>query len=81
MEERAHAKADTDHTVNQQHNHTHLHAHEHVHKNSPSDVTITSPQNSLGTVVYLAATPRSAPAAKLCPGPRRHDLGLGRFKL
>ncbi|XP_071342454.1 fetuin-B-like isoform X2 [Trachinotus anak] len=82
VEEQAHAKADSGHTEHQHHNHTHLHPHEHMHLVTPSsDLTVSRPRGSLGTVVEQPASPRSAPAASSCPGPRRHNLGIDRPKL
>ncbi|KAM7387734.1 hypothetical protein PAMP_023954 [Pampus punctatissimus] len=81
-EAEAHAKADSEHTEHQHHNHTHLHPHEHVHSYTPSpDNNDSEPRVSLGTVVNQPASPRSAPAARSCPGRRRHNLGLSRLGL
>ncbi|XP_078114235.1 fetuin-B [Sander vitreus] len=82
VEEQVHAKADSGHTGRQHHNHTHLHPHEHTHSVTPSsDLTVSKPRGSLGTVVDQPAPVRSAPAASSCPGPHRHNLGLDRLKL
>ncbi|KAF3835480.1 hypothetical protein F7725_028038 [Dissostichus mawsoni] len=80
--EQAHAKSDGVHGGHQHDNHTHLHPHEHMHSITPSsDVTVSRPRGSLGTVVDQPAPIRSAPAASSCPGPHRHNLGLDRLKL
>ncbi|KAJ4943445.1 hypothetical protein JOQ06_005946 [Pogonophryne albipinna] len=80
--EHAHAKSDGVHGGHQHDNHTHLHPHEHMHSITPSsDVTVSRPRGSLGTVVDQPAPIRSAPAASSCPGPHRHNLGLDRLKL
>ncbi|KAK5906831.1 hypothetical protein CesoFtcFv8_004740 [Champsocephalus esox] len=80
--EQAHAKSDGVHGGHQHDNHTHLHPHEHVHSITPSsDVTVSRPRGSLGTVVDQPAPIRSAPAASSCPSPHRHNLGLDRLKL
>ncbi|XP_058494558.1 fetuin B [Solea solea] len=82
VEEHAHAKADAEHTGHQHHNHTHLHPHEHVHTGAAgSDVAVSMPKSSLGTVVHQPAPARSSPKTSSCPGPRRHNLGLDRLKL
>ncbi|KAL7396205.1 hypothetical protein ABVT39_002069 [Epinephelus coioides] len=82
VEEQAHAKADSEHTEHQPHNHTHLHPHEHMHSvTSSSDLTVSKPRGTLGTVVNQPAPVRSAPAASSCPGPHRHNLGLDRLRL
>ncbi|KAM6921716.1 fetuin-B-like [Xenentodon cancila] len=76
------AKAESGHVEHQHHNHTHLHAHENTHLASPgSEVTISGPRGVLGTVVEQPAAPRSAPSGISCPGPRRHNLGLGELGL
>lgn len=82
VEEQAHAKADSGHNEHHQHNHTHLHSHEHTHSVTPSsDLTVSKPRGSLGTVVDRPAPLRSAPAASSCPSPHRHNLGLDKLKL
>uniref|UniRef100_A0A3P9IS95 Cystatin fetuin-B-type domain-containing protein n=1 Tax=Oryzias latipes TaxID=8090 RepID=A0A3P9IS95_ORYLA len=79
-EKQAHATAGSGHPELHDHNHTHLHAHEHVHSDSPSPAA-SNPQGSIGTVVHLPASPRSAPLASSCPGPRRHNLHIVKLKL
>ncbi|XP_041646617.1 fetuin-B-like [Cheilinus undulatus] len=82
VEEQAHAKAAGGHTEHQHSNHTHLHPHEHLHSVTPStDVTISKPKDSLGTLVYLPAQIRGSPKASSCPGPRRHNLGIERLRI
>ncbi|XP_038571031.1 fetuin-B [Micropterus salmoides] len=82
VEEQAHAKADSGHTGHQHDNHTHLHPHEHMHSVAPSsDLTVSNPRGSLGTVVDQPAPLRSSPAASSCPGPHTHNLGLNKLKL
>ncbi|XP_008293661.1 fetuin-B-like [Stegastes partitus] len=82
VEEQAHAKADSGHTEHQHYNHTHLHPHEHTHSGTPSsDVTVSGPQGSLGTVVDQPASPRSSPSASSCPGPRRHNMRFVRHTI
>ncbi|XP_076583387.1 fetuin-B-like [Chaetodon auriga] len=82
VEERAHAEADGGHTEHQHDNHTHLHPHEHTHSVTlSSDLTVSKPQGSLGTVVDQPAPVRSSPAARSCPSPRRHILGLNELSL
>ncbi|XP_070817850.1 fetuin-B-like [Chaetodon trifascialis] len=77
VEEQAHAEADSGHTGHQHDNHTHLHPHEHTHSVTlSSDLTVSKPRGSLGTVVDQPAPVRSSPAAISCPSPRRHVLGL-----
>ncbi|XP_037530399.1 fetuin-B [Nematolebias whitei] len=76
-EEQAHKQADGGHAEPQHSNHTHLHPHEHVHTATPtSHATISRPQGLLGTIVFQDPSPRSAPSAPSCPGPRRHILGI-----
>ncbi|CAG5863170.1 unnamed protein product [Menidia menidia] len=82
VEEHAHAKEGSGHTGHHNHNHTHLHPHEHMHSVTPaSDTNQSKPRGLFGTVVDQPASPRSAPLASSCPGPRRHNLGLERLKL
>ncbi|KAM8875417.1 fetuin-B-like [Spinachia spinachia] len=82
VEEQAHAKAGGGHADRQHHNHTHLHPHEHTHSVTPNaDLTVPKPRGTLGTVVDQPAPLRSAPAARSCPGPHKHNLGLDRLKL
>uniref|UniRef100_UPI0037E8F6E9 fetuin-B-like n=1 Tax=Semicossyphus pulcher TaxID=241346 RepID=UPI0037E8F6E9 len=82
VEEQAHAKADSGHTGHQHHNHTHLHPHEHMHSVTPSsDITVSKPRGSLGTIVYQPAPVRASPAASSCPGPHRHRLGIEKLRL
>ncbi|KAM4740054.1 fetuin-B-like [Anableps anableps] len=77
VEEQAHAKATRGHPELHHHNHTHLHPHEHVHSvTQGSDITVSNPKGLLGRIVFEPATPRSAPTASSCPGPRRHTFGL-----
>ncbi|CAJ1061146.1 fetuin-B [Xyrichtys novacula] len=77
VEEQAHARADSKHTDHQHSNHTHLHPHEHTHSVTPtSDIPVSRPLDSLGTLVYLPAPIRASPAASSCPGPHRHKLGI-----
>ncbi|XP_023284530.1 fetuin-B-like [Seriola lalandi dorsalis] len=81
-EEQAHAKADSEHTGHQHHKHTHLHPHEHEHSVTPgSDPTVSKPRGSLGTVVEQPESPRSAPTASSCPGPKKHNMGMDHFNL
>lgn len=82
VEEQAHAKADGGHTGHQ-HDHKHLHPHEHVHSpGAASDSPVSpSPRSSLGAVVERRPSPRSAPAARSCPSPPRHNLGINIFIL
>lgn len=79
-EKQAHATAGSGHPELHDHNHTHLHAHEHVHSDSPSPAA-SNAQGPIGTVVHLPASPRSAPLASSCPGPRRHNLHIVKLKL
>nr|XP_046247822.1 fetuin-B-like [Scatophagus argus] len=82
VEELAHAKAGGGHTGHQHDNHTHLHPHEHTHSDTPSSkLTVSTTRGSLGTVVYQPAPIRPSPAAGSCPGPHRHNLGLGKLRL
>uniref|UniRef100_A0A671VS17 Cystatin fetuin-B-type domain-containing protein n=1 Tax=Sparus aurata TaxID=8175 RepID=A0A671VS17_SPAAU len=81
VEEQAHVRGDSGHTV-QQHNHTHLHPHEHMHSVTPSsDLAVSKPRGSLGTVVDQPAPVRSSPAASSCPSPHRHNLGIVKLRL
>lgn len=77
-EVRAKASGNSRHAGHQHHNHTHLHPHEHSAAPGPVAAAAAKP---LGTVVDKPASPRSAPAAGSCPGPRRHNLGLSDIKL
>ncbi|XP_037624876.1 fetuin-B [Sebastes umbrosus] len=80
VEEKDHAKADSGHIGHHHHNHTHLHPHEHMHSGTPSsDLTVSKPRGTLGTVVDQPAPLRSAPTASSCPGPHRHNLGIGKL--
>ncbi|XP_069572947.1 fetuin-B [Brachyistius frenatus] len=80
VEEQAHARAAGGHTGPQHRNHTHLHPHEHTHSPGP-DAPVSEPRGLLGTVVDRPASPRAAPSAESCPGPRRHNLGLERLRI
>ncbi|XP_010738495.2 fetuin-B [Larimichthys crocea] len=81
-EKLTHEQAESGHTEHQHDNHTHLHPHEHTHSVTPSsNLTVSKPQATLGIVVNQPAEPKPAPAASSCPGPSRHNLYLGDFKL
>lgn len=82
VEEQAHAKAGSEHIGHQHDNHTHLHPHEHLHTiTSSSDLTVSRPRGSLGTVLNQPAPIRSSPAASSCPSPHRHRLGIDKLRL
>ncbi|XP_070688757.1 fetuin-B-like [Pempheris klunzingeri] len=82
VEEQLHVTADSGHTAHEHDNHTHLHPHEHTHSATPSsDLAVSKPRGSLGTVVAQPAPLRSSPAASACPGPHRHNLGLRKLRL
>ncbi|XP_040926530.1 fetuin-B isoform X2 [Betta splendens] len=69
-EQQASADADS-------HGHTHLHPHDAA---TPGPAA-SGPRSPVGTVVAQPASPRASPAARSCPGQRRHNLGLKALKL
>lgn len=92
-EEKAHAGGDSGHTghlrENEAHKHKHLHLHEHHHQHQQprsSNQTSPRPRGSLGAVVLLPPPhvpppSRLSPAARNCPGQRKHNLNLGKFRI
>ncbi|XP_039985767.1 fetuin-B [Xiphias gladius] len=70
------------HAGHQHHNHTGPQPQEQEQVSSVAPgLPVSEPCGCLGTVVDLPASPRPAPAASSCPGPRRHNLHIRSLNL